>query len=372
MLKILKVETKTELREFIHFTERRPNGRKNWVPPIWSDEHAFHDPSKNPSIALCRTERWLAKRSGVTVGRIMGIIHDQYNKEHGEKSARFFGLECDDDQETAHYLLDIVETWAKEHGMDRIIGPFGFSDKDPEGIQIEGLEHRPVIATATNAQYLSRLVESKGYDKFKDCLVYRLDLPDKNPDSYEKIARRVMQHYGLRSIHFNSRWKLRSHVVPVFRLLNEAYKDIYGFVPMSEKEMKKLRDSYLPILDPKFVKLLENNYGEPVAFVIAVPDFSEGLQKCRGRLFPFGFLKIFKSMRKTHQLDLLLGAVRPDLQGKGITAALAVQLFSDARRAGFRFLDSHLVLESNERMRSELERIGGVIYKRYRIYSKNL
>ncbi|MFM7725121.1 MAG: hypothetical protein ACKO7B_00330, partial [Flavobacteriales bacterium] len=192
------------------------------------------------------------------------------------------------------------------------------------------------------------------------------------PELYTKVAERVIRQYGLKSLEFTTRIQLRKQVIPVFRLLNEAYRNIYGFVPLSEAEMKKLRDTYLPILNPRYVKMLVDTSGTPAAFVIAVPDFSEGMQKANGKLLPFGFLKIFSSMRRTRQLDLLLGAVRPDLQGKGLTAALAVMLFRDARKGGFAFMDSHLVLESNTRMRAELERIGGYCYKRYRIFEKKL
>ncbi|MFM7217668.1 MAG: hypothetical protein ACKO1U_06595 [Bacteroidota bacterium] len=371
-LSIETVRSKSALKEFIYLPRNTPNGRNNWVPPIWSDEFAFHDPKANPTLHDCITERWLVRRNGRAVGRVMGIIHKGYNSTHKERTGRFYALECVEDPAVSSLLLSTVEKWARDHGMENIIGPFGFSDKDPEGIQIEGFEHRPVVATATNAPFLESLIQRGGYLKFKDCLVYRLDVPDETPELYTKVAERVIRQYGLKSLEFTSRIQLRKQVIPVFRLLNEAYRNIYGFVPLSEAEMKKLRDTYLPILNPRYVKMLVDTSGTPAAFVIAVPDFSEGLQKANGNLLPFGFLKIFSSMRRTRQLDLLLGAVRPDLQGKGLTAALAVMLFRDARKGGFAFMDSHLVLESNTRMRAELERIGGYCYKRYRIFEKKL
>ena len=145
-----------------------------------------------------------------------------------------------------------------------------------------------------------------------------------------------------------------------------------GFVPLSEKEMKKLSSQYLPLLDPHFVKVVVNGKNELIAFIIAVPDFSDGLKKSKGRLLPFGFLEVFAAMKKTQQLNLLLGAVHPDYQGKGLTALLGISLFEAARKRNFTFCDSHLILETNTKMRSEMERIGGIVYKRYRIFQKVL
>jgi GNAT superfamily N-acetyltransferase len=316
--------------------------------------------------------RWLAVKDGQTAGRIMGIIHDEYNRLHDEKTARFFGLECIDDRETAGALLRTAEQWARNQGMERIIGPFGFSDKDPEGLQVEGFEHLPVIATATNAPYLEKLVTGEGYAKLTDCVVYRVPVPASTPENYFRIGERIKERSGIQVLGFSSRIKLRPFVMPVFRLINETYKDLLGFIPLTEKEMKKLADQYLPILDPRYVKLVLDAGQRPIAFVIAVPDFSEGLRQARGRLFPFGFLKVFASMKRTKQLDLLLGAVLPQWQGKGVTTLLAIELLKDVRSGGFTYMDSHLILETNRRMRAEVERIGGTVYKRYRIYCKGL
>ncbi|MFM2136051.1 MAG: hypothetical protein RL021_1451 [Bacteroidota bacterium] len=369
---IQPVVTRKEFRTFVHFAELVPNGRKNWVPPIWADERLLFSEIKNPACSVARTEKWLAFKDGQLAGRIMGIIHDEYNNRKQEKSARFFALECINDREVAHRLLKQAETWARENGMNKIIGPFGFSDKDPEGVQVEGFDQLPVIATATNAPFLESLVVQEGYGKFVDCVVYRVPVPDALPEIYFRIAERIRSRNNLRPVSFTSRRSLKPYVKPVFRLINETYRDIYGFVPLSESEMNKLEAQYLPILNPKFVKMVLDELDRPVAFVIAVPDFSKGLQQARGRLFPFGFLKVFASMKKTKQLNLLLGAVLPDLQGKGITTMLATELLRDVRANGFTHMDSHLILETNQRMRAEVERIGGAVYKRYRIYEKKI
>lgn len=372
VLKVQPISGSSELKRFIALPFRLPDQRPNRVPPLLADEHESHDPRKNPQLAHCDAERWIAWRDGVAVGRIMGIVHRSYNEMHCEKTARFYQLDCIRDAEVVRALIGAVEEWARSKGMDRLIGPFGFSDKDPQGLQIEGFEHLPVIATPTNPDWLPELVEACGYAPFEDMLSYRMDIPRDLPLSYALIADRCLRHHGLHRVALHSKRDLKPWIVLVLRLVNTTYGDLLGFAPMSEAEMRALAAKYMFILDPLLVRLIADANNEPVAFVIASPDMSEGFVRANGSLFPFGFLHILRAMKRSKQLDLFLGAVRPDLQGKGLTAALAISLFDTARKRGFTHLDSHLIMERNTRMRAELERLGAVVWKRYRVFTRNI
>ena len=364
------LEGSGDLDRFIRLPFRLPDQRTNRVPSLLADERELHDPRKNPQLTHCDAERWIAWRDGVAVGRIMGIIHRSYNETHNEKTARFYQLDCIRDAEVVQALIGAVEEWARIKGMDRVIGPFGFSDKDPQGLQIEGFDHLPVIATPTNPDWMPALVEACGYAPFEDMLSYRMDIPSALPASYALIADRCLSHHGLHRVPLHSKRDLKPWIVPVLRLVNATYGELLGFAPMSEAEMRALAAKYMFILDPQLVRLIADANNEPVAFVIASPDMSEGFVRANGRLFPFGFLHILRAMKRSKQLDLLLGAARPDLQGKGLTAALAISLFDTARQRGFTHLDSHLVMQRNTRMRAELERLGAVVWKRYRVYQR--
>lgn len=366
------VRTAAELRRFISMPLRLPDQRPNAVPPLLMDERELHDPGRNPQLAHCTVERWIAWEGGRPVGRIMGIIHHVHNKRQGECTARFFQLDCIQDPVLVHTLIGAVEDWAQAQGMERMIGPFGFSDKDPQGLQIEGFEHLPVIATPTNPAWLPGMVEACGYAGFEDMVSYRLDIPERLPERYHAVSARSLQQLGLHRVPIRSKRELKPWVVPVLRLVNATYGDLLGFVPMSEAEMRALAAKYMFILKPDLACLIADANNEPVAFVIASPDMSGGLQRAKGRLFPFGFVHILRALRRSKQLDLFLGAVRPDLQGKGLTAALGIGLFDAARRRGLTHLDSHLIMQRNTRMCSELERIGATLWKRYRVYAKTL
>lgn len=302
----------------------------------------------------------------------MGIINKKYNEQKVEKTARFFNLDCVNDQPVAHELISRIESWAAAKGMIKLIGPYGFSDKDPQGLRVDGFEHLPVIATPTNPKYLQALVEREGYTKEVDCVSYSMAISKKVPEVFQKISNRLMANKNIRLLEFNSKHQLKPYIVPVFRLVNECYAPLFGFVPMTEEEMRKFAAQYLPILDPAFVKVIVEKTNEVIAFVVSMPDMSRGIQKAKGRLFPFGFIHILNSAKKTKQLDLLLGAVKPKYRGKGLTALLGKSLMQTAASCGLETMDSHLILETNKLMCAECENVGGKIYKRYRVYKKML
>ncbi len=364
------IDTKNLLRQYIFLPEKIYKGDMRWVPPLYADEWAFHNPKENKALHQCDTIRIIANKNNQPVGRIMGIIHHLYNKQHNEKTARFYNLDCTNDQEVSHRLIQYIENWGKEKGMNKIIGPYGFSNKDPQGLQIEGLEFLPILATPTNPSYLQNLVEAEGYQKEVDCVSYKMPIHSTLPPIYEKIYERIKRNQSLKLLEFTSKRALKPYIIPVFRLVNEAYASIFGFVPMTEEEMKKFAAQYLPILDPEFVKAVVNPQDELIAFVVAMPDMSIGIQKANGRLFPFGFIRILNAMRKSTQLNLMLGAVKTGLQGRGLTVLLGRAILQSAHKRGMKIMDSHLILEKNQLMRSECERIDGTVYKRFRVYQK--
>lgn len=343
-----------------------------WVPPLYADEKKFHDPEHNEPLGYSTTKRWLAYRNEKPVGRIMGIINHPYNDRHQQKTVRFYQLDCINDPEVAHALLHTVEEWGRGHQMDKIIGPFGFSDKDPQGAKIEGYEYPSVILTPSNPPYLPELIVKEGYDKEVDVVEYQMPVPQELPVLYNRICERARKKDRLRLIEFTRRSELKPCIIPVLRLINETYTPIFGFVPLSENEIRKLADQFIPILDPHLVKLVADSNQEAVGFVIAMPGISEGLKRSRGKLFPFGFIHILRSLRSSKQLVLLLGAVKPSFRGIGITSLLAEALFASARARGMTMMDSHVILENNRLMRAEVENLGAKICKRFRVYQKSL
>jgi hypothetical protein len=372
-IKVQEVKSGKELKTFIYLPAKIHAGHANWVPPIYGDEWKYFNPKKNKAFSYCDSIMLLAYRDDAVAGRAMGIINSRYNEHRQEKTARFGYLETWEDQEVVHALLGAIEDWARRRGMTKIVGPYGFSDQDPEGFLIEGFENRATIATYYNLEWMLRLVENEGYAKDVDYYVYKIDVPKEMPEFYNKIYERIQRKGHFEIVEFRKRKELKPWIKPVLRLMNECYIEsgIYGYAPLDEKEMEDLAKRYLPIMNPRFVKVAKKG-DEIVGFIVAMPDMTEGIQKAKGRLWPFGFLKILRAAKRTKQLDLLLGAIKEKYRGLGVDVLMGFNMIRSAQKEGFLFMDTHHELESNVRVRAEMERMGGKLYKKYRVYQKIL
>jgi hypothetical protein len=368
---IKEVETSKEYKTFIYLPEKIHKGHKNWLPPIYIDEKKFFDPAKNPSFDGCDSLRLLAYKDGKPAGRIMGIINRKHNELCGLKNARFGYLECWNDPKVSHALLGGIEEWGKSQGMNKIVGPYGFSDRDVQGLLIEGFEYEPIIDSACNCDYLPGLVTREGYTKELDCAMFRYPLNIPIPAKYETLYNRITSRGGFNFFEFTSRKQFKPYIIPVFRLVNEAFRKIYGFIPLTEKEMFHLAAQYSGLLDPKFVKIVEKN-GEVVAFSISMPNMYKGIQKARGRLLPFGLLYILRAMRTAESVDFMLGAVKDEYRKNGLDLFLFISTLKTALKAGMKNIETHTVMEKNNEMMAIFERYGAFQTKKFRVYQKSL
>ncbi len=372
-ISIREIESRKDLKKFVYLPEKIHANHKNWVHPIYMDEERYFNSRKNKAFSYSDTLLLLAYREEEVVGRIMGIINKRYNEYKEEQTARFGYLETWEDEEVVRALLQAVEEWAQGHGMTKIIGPYGFTDQDPEGFMIEGFENRATIATYCNFEWMPLMVERQGYTKDVDYYVYKLEVPKEIPEFYKRIYERVRRKGNFDIVEFKKRKEIKPWIIPVLHLMNECYigSNIYGYTPLDEHEMVDLAKRYLPVLDPRLVKVVRKE-DEIVAFVVGIPDMTEGIRKARGRLLPFGFLKILRAAKRTKQLDLLLGAVKEPHRGRGLDVLMGVGMIMSAHEAGLEVIDTHHELESNVLVRGEMEKMGGKLYKKFRVYKKNL
>jgi len=372
-VEIKEVSSRKLLREFIHLPAKIHQNHSNWVPPIYMDEWTYFDSKKNRAFDHCTTILYVAEKAGEIVGRIMGIISHQYNESHKITDVRFCYLETYDDSEVFNALIDALSVWARNHGMNRMVGPLGFSDKDPQGWLIEGYNEPIVIATNCNFPYSNKLAEELLFTKEVDLVVYRIPIPEEIPEFYKSIYKRfISRENKLQMREFISRRQVKPYIYKVLTLVNLTFSGIYGFVPFTLKEMDDFANRYLYLINPRFIKLVLDEKDEVVAFLIAMSHISEGIQKSKGYLLPLGFIPILTAGRKSKQLNLLLGGIDPEYQGRGLDVMMGIKLIESAKRAGKTVMDSHLELENNLKVRAEMEKMGGQVYKRYRIYQKAL
>ncbi len=370
---IREVKSKSDLKTFIYLPEKIHVNHANWVHPIYLDDREFFNPAKNSSFSYCDTILVLAMNGNEAVGRAMGIINHKYNEINNEKDARFSFIETYHDQHVFSLLIDYISGWARSRGMEKLVGPLGFSDKDPQGFLFEGIDQPIVIASNCNFPYMNDLAVEKGFAKKLDLVVYQIPVPESTPPVYAAIYERFLKNRnGFKIVEFTSRRKVKPYIRPVFDLVNLTFTQIYGFQPFTLKEMDDFANRYLFLINPRFIKLVTGPENRVVAFVIGMSDLSEGIRKARGRLIPFGFMHLLRAARKTRQLNLLLGAVHPQFQGRGLDVLMGIKMFESARNAGKTTIDSHLELEYNTKVRAEMEKAGGKVYKRYRIYQKEL
>jgi len=368
---VKEVVTRKDLRDFIYLPEKVHRNEPEWLPPIYMDEWELFDRKKNKSFGYADALILLAYRDGKPVGRIMGLINRRYNDIHNEQHGRFCFMECYQDREVFHALITRVEEWARQNGMTKIIGPLGFSDKDPQGFQIEGFEYPQFITSANNSPYMVSLIENEGYVKKVDLVNYLGKMPKEFPVVYERVLERINRTREFTITEFPTKKTLKPYILRVLELMNDTFSEIYGFVPLNDKEKSDFAARYMPIIDPKFIKVVEKD-GQLIGFAIGLPDLSAGIKACRGRLLPFGILKVLRESKRSRKLIMMLGGVKKEFRGKGIDVLMGVKILQDGINSRMESLDSHLVLEDNLRMRGEYERIGCEVVKKFRIYQKDL
>lgn len=366
--------TKKELKEFVQFGIDLYKGNDYFIPPLIFDEVNTLLPDKNPAFDFCKSQSFMAYRDGKPVGRITGIINSIVNERTGEKTLRFGFADFIDDDEVVDRLFGAVEAWGREQGMTSIVGPMGFSDMDHEGMLIEGFEELGTMATIYNYPYYPVHMERMGYEKEVDWMEYRMTVPDAVPDKYLRIADIVSKKYNLRTIKFTSRKKIKNQYGrALFELINEAYDGLYGYSPLTERQINYYIDMYLGILRLEDVCVIVDADDKLVAVGISIPSFSRALQKGKGKLFPFGWWHLLKALRgKTDIVDLLLIAVKPEYLSKGVNALIFADLLPGYIRNGYKYAESNPELEENASVQLQWQYFERRQHRRRRAFKKSL
>ena len=369
-VEIREVKTKKDIKEFVDFQFSLYKGNKYWVPGLKSDEIKSLTLENNPGMELCDSRFWLAYKNGVCVGRIGGIIIPMRNEKMGEHIARFSRPEFIDDKEVADALIKTVEDWAKEKGMNGIQGPLGFSNLDHQGLLVEGHDWLPSVASDYHADYYRKHYERLNYEKEIDWLEFRITFPDALPEKAIKINEMVKQRYGMKALNFTTKEELLPYKYKIFDVFNDAFQDLFGTYVFPDKLKKFYSDKYFPLLNPKFVKLMEDKDGRLTAFLIALPSLSKAMQKANGCLLPMGWWHIMRALKHPQEMDLMLTGVLPDYQSKGLVAVLTTELYKTAREHGIKFVETTGMLENNHVAIQLWKSYDHIQHKRKRCYRK--
>lgn len=342
--------TKSNLKKYTNFGIDLYKGNDYYVPPLIMDDVETLSPDKNPAFDYCKAKSWMAYRDGKPVGRITGIINTVVNERTGKRDLRFGFLDFIDDKEVVDALFDALAEWGRSQGLTSMVGPMGFSDMDHEGMLTEGFEELGTMATIYNYPYYPQHMERMGFHKDAEWVEYRMTVPDKIPEKMLRVAEIVKKKYGVRTIKYTSAKKIKEEYgMALFELINEAYDQLYGYSPLSQRQIEYYIDIYLPILRLENVCLIVDSNDKLIGVGISIPSMSRALQKGRGRLLPTGWIHLLKAMYMHNDVvDLLLVAIKPEYQSKGVNALLFADLLPVYIKNGYRWAESNPELADNE------------------------
>lgn len=366
--------TKSNLKKFTQFQIDLYAGNPYYVPPLIIDDIATLNPKENPAYDFCESVLFMAYRDGKPVGRIAGIINKQVNESSGDKNARFGFIDFIDDEEVSAALLNAVEDWGRSKGMKKIIGPLGFTDLDHEGMLVEGFEELSTMATIYNYPYYAAHLEKAGYKKESDWVEFLMEVPDEIPEKYNRIADIVKKKFNLKVLKYTSRKRIKNEYGrSLFHLINDAYKDLYQYSMLTERQIDHYIDEYLNLLNLDLVTLIVDKEGKLQGVGISMPSMSRALQKSKGKFFPTGWYHLIKGLKgKNDRVDLMLVAVRPEYQNKGINALLFQDLIPQYQKYGYRYAESNPEMETNSKVQSQWGYFNNRQHRRRRSFAKKL
>jgi GNAT superfamily N-acetyltransferase len=345
----------------------------NWVAPLLADlKKVFTD--ANPLFEHAEMQLWIATRGGRDVGRIAGILDGNHNRA-SKDNATFFGFyECHDDGEVSHALFEAVLTWARQKGVQRVLGPMNPTTNDEAGLLIEGLGERPVLMMTYNPPYYIRLIEAEGFRKAKDLLAYHLDIAKAPLDRLDRLAGKARQRYPELEFRAVSRRTLASDLAKIKEVYNAAWEENWGFVPMTDAEMDFMAGRLKPLLVEGLVWLVELP-DEPVGFMLAIPDYNEVFQPLRGRLLTprlLGALPYLLQWKFPKRCRAVTLGTKQAWRGRGLEAVMLSEGFRTGRQLGFHDAEASWILEDNTMMCRFMEMFGARVYRRYRIYERTV
>lgn len=375
-VEIKKVSNKAELKKFIRFNYEFYKDNPYSVPDLYDDMLNTFSPQKNAAFEFCEADYFLAMRDGKIVGRVAAIINHHANETWNKKVVRFGWIDFVDNLDVSRALIDTVKQWGRERGMNEIEGPLGFTDMDAEGMLIDGFDQLSTMATIYNYPYYPEHMNLLGLERSADWVEMKVYIPDAIPEKHKRISAIIAQKYKLHIRKITSRKEIKETGIAhdIFRLINKAYTPLFNYSQMTERQIDQYVNMYVPVLDLRMVSIVENEQNEIVAVGISMASLSEALQKAKGKLLPFGWFHLLKALKwkRPKMLDLLLVAVRPDYQGKGVNALLFTDLIPVYQELGFEYAETNPELEMNDKVQNQWQYFKTEQHKRRRCFKGSL
>lgn len=374
-IRIVEVLNRSQLKKFVDYPNQLYKDVPQFIPAFYGDDMADWNRKKNPAFQYCEARAFLAYRGDRIVGRIGAILSHAANIKWNTHRMRFSQVDFIDDPEVSDQLFATVEAWAREKGCTEVHGPLGFCDLDREGMLVEGFDQTGLFITYYNHPYYIDHLTRLGYRKDTDWQEFKILVPEKEDESYQKISRLaglVAQRGQFHKLNATNSSQFKPYIRKVFELVNIAYADLYGVVNLVPAQIDKYADKFLPLVNPDYCCLVLDQKDELAGFGVCCPSPDQAIKKSRGRLFPLGWIGILRALKKNDQVNLLLIAVHPDHQKKGVNAIILDHVMKNCIRNGIRFAESGPQLETNFGINSQWKYFNTEQHKRRRCFIKSL
>lgn len=375
------VTTKKELRAFVRFNYQLYKDCPYAVPDLLEDTLNTFNPKKNPAFRFCEAAFFLARRDGRIVGRVAAIINRRANEAWNTRNVRFGWIDFIDDINVSRLLLQTVEDWGRQRGMDKMVGPMGFTDMDLEGMLTDGFDQLSTMNSIYNYPYYNDHMRQLGMQKEVGWVERKVFVPrqgeghEANQEKYFKIAELVKRRYGFRVHRFRSKKEIRQggYIRKVLDVVNRSYAGLYGYSRMDEEQMEAYANQYLLYLDKRYLSVVENAEGEVIGMGVCITSLSRAIQKAKAKLFPFGWFHLAKALwldRHPRVLDMLLVGVLPEYQDKGANALIFAELIPEGAKDGYEWAETHHQLEDNEKSQTQWKNLDCIVHKRRCAYQR--
>lgn len=372
-VRIEEVKTRRQLSAFIHFPYKLYKGNDYWVPALIGDEYDTFNPKKNAAYEFCDAKLWLAyDEDKHIVGRVAGIINYKSNEIHKTKTVRFGWLDFIDDIQVLKALISTVELWGKSLGMNSIIGPFGFTDMDKEGLLVKGFDKIAPFTTLYNYDYYEPRLKELGFEVGAEWDQKLIEVPD-SVERLSRMADIINEKYGLHIIKArNTKALVKKYGMPLFHMYNETFAPLYEFTPLTDKQIKAYLNSYAPILDVDFVCVVADRDEKIVGFAFCVPSLARAVKKSQGHLFPFGLFRILHALKKNDTLEALMIGILPEYQNKGAFVPMFQYLLENLKKRHISKLITNPQLSDNIEVQNMFHKYEHTNYMVRRSYIKSI
>jgi len=371
-VQIIQVNNEKQLSDFIKFPMELYKNNQNYVPSLINDEKNIWNPKENPALAYSEAKQFLAYKNNKLAGRIAVMINYKEAKELGIEKVRFGWLDFIDDEEVSKALINEAIKFAQEKNIKKIEGPMGFTNLDKAGMLTFGFDKLATMIGIYNFSYYPEHLEKLGLIKEKEWVEFEIDFPEVLPDKVLKFSKLIAEKYQLKTLEFKSKEEILPLVEPMFKLLDETYKNLSTYTPISDEQIQHYKEKYFGLINKDYIICVVDKEYNLVAFAITMPSYSKALQKSKGKLLPFGWWHFMNASRKNDRANFYLIGVHPEYQKRGVTAIIFKEIWNTFRKKGVKFLETNPELEENKNIQLLWQDYHPVNHKRRRTYSLDL